>query len=514
METIEERVFLTFLGAGMKEVGNRIKEYYIQNKWVQYVVRVGLIIGILMLVMPFVIGSGYTYLCEDDFSFEGGALGAAEKYGQIKGAVYAAHRYYMQAQGTYFANMVWNLVRPYVRWGMPGFHAVMIANMVVFILALCLTIKTICKDKNYSLCVIFLSFLTIWGMSDSYNLQELLFWYTGTVNFTWVLSFSMLTLVLQLKIREEKDKKKQWMLAGISVITALIGSGGALMITAVQCAWLLLVLLLTYDEIKEKKLILFPFVIAFIGALWNTCAPGNFVRVSNLKSEYAIWNAILDTWRHWKAYAVEIFRNPLFVLILATIFVITISVESKVISRGISNIRMSIIIVSVFATQYLTAFPAILGYQGDGLHNMRTSATYELVTKITFIFMIMCLAQWCRENVVIIHKILPIFVMVMVIFGLFNIQETKNSVKEGYVYNLTKELVNGTIRDVYKVREATLAQLDSASEGEDVVVIVNSIPPNRSMYGMGLMDYPDAFVNISAAGLFRLNSVVVIYKEE
>ena len=76
-----------------------------------------------------------------------------------------------------------------------------------------------------------------------------------------------------------------------------------------------------------------------------------------------------------------------------------------------------------------------------------------------------------------------------------------------------KELYNGTVRDVYKVREATLSQLDSAADGEDAIVYSNPIPSNKTMYGMRLQVDSEALVNRSAAGLFKLNSVTVIYEE-
>ena len=63
------------------------------------------IIGILCAVVPVIVGCGYTYLCEDDFSFEGGAADAADTYGS--NVVAAAHKmvdYYNLNQGTYLFN--------------------------------------------------------------------------------------------------------------------------------------------------------------------------------------------------------------------------------------------------------------------------------------------------------------------------------------------------------------------------------------------------------------------------
>ena len=491
-----------------------IRKYYIQHKWVQYILWIFLVAGILSIVIPFVLSEGYTYLCEDDFSFEAGARDAAEEYGKVKGAFFAAHRYYMTWQGTYFSNFIWQTVRPYMRWGMPGFHAVMIFGAVVFFWSLYVAIRTICKKKILAMSICFLVLSAVLSMEETFGLKELLFWYTGAVNYTWVLAASLLTLALQLKIGEEQNKRKQWMLAGVSIVTALIGSGGALMITAVQCACLLLVLALSYDEIREKKLIAVPFLTAFAGALWNACAPGNFARNDSTMSEYGygVCEALRDTLFCWKEHIAKVINKPLFILILAAVFMVTAIWGRKMISKGVSHIKLFMVMAVMLATQYLAAFPAVLGYHGI-MDSARTVSTFDMIIKMTLIFAVMTLAQWSAEHIGMINKILMAILVVSVVFGIICRSEIKESIKEGYTYNLMKELYNGTVRDVYKVREATLSQLDSAADGEDVIVYSNPIPSNKTMYGMGLQVDSEALVNRSAAGLFKLNSVTVIYKE-
>lgn len=491
----------------------KIKKYYIQHKWVQYILGFLLMAGILAIVISFVFSGGYTYLCEDDFSNEGGARDAAEEYGQIKGAFLAAHRTYMTWQGTYFSNFIWHIVRPYMRWGMPGFHAVMIGGILVFFWTLYVAIRTICRKKIYTLSIFLLVLSAVFSMEDTLGLKELLFWYTGAVNYTWVLSASLMTLALQLKIKEEPNRRKQWVLAGVSIITALIGSGGALMITAVQCACLLLTPILLYDEFREKKLIVVPFLAAFAGALWNVCAPGNFVRNDYTLNEqsYGVGEALRDTLFCWMEHATNLLNKPLFILILMIVFIVTAGWGGKIILKGINHIKLFLVIAGMLVIQYLTAFPVVLGYHGN-LYNMRTSSTFDVIIKLTLIFMIMALAQWSVEHIGAVYKILMVLVVVAAVFSAVNINEMKECVKEGYTYNIMRELYGGTIRDVYKVREATLSQLDSAAEGEDVIVYANPIPLNKTMYGMGLLENSEEFVNSSAAGMFKLKSVTVLYE--
>ena len=227
---------------------------------------------------------------------------------------------------------------------------------------------------------------------------------------------------------------------------------------------------------------------------------------------YGVCEALRDTLFCWKEHIAKVINKPLFILILAAVFMVTAIWGRKMISKGVSHIKLFMVMAVMLATQYLAAFPAVLGYHGI-MDSARTVSTFDMIIKMTLIFAVMTLAQWSAEHIGMINKILMAILVVSVVFGIICRSEIKESIKEGYTYNLMKELYNGTVRDVYKVREATLSQLDSAADGEDVIVYSNPIPSNKTMYGMGLQVDSEALVNRSAAGLFKLNSVTVIYKE-
>ena len=75
------------------------------------------------------------------------------------------------------------------------------------------------------------------------------------------------------------------------------------------------------------------------------------------------------------------------------------------------------------------------------------------------------------------------------------------------------DILDGSLNESYKTREYVMKAMDLAPEGSDLVIEVPWRAHPRSAYGMGLQDSPGEFVNISAAGLFHLNSVVVIYTD-
>ena len=81
------------------------------NKFINYIKKWALIIlfiiGIMIVVFPVIRSCGYTYLCEDDFSYEGGARDLIRDYGNIYvGAVHRMAEYYNTNQGHFFSTIL------------------------------------------------------------------------------------------------------------------------------------------------------------------------------------------------------------------------------------------------------------------------------------------------------------------------------------------------------------------------------------------------------------------------
>lgn len=97
---------------------NKIASKKMDKKKIINIILYLLLIGAIMaIVMPMLIGAGYTYPCEDDFSWEGAGKEYAVLYGDFFGALVGTYRYYVMWQGTYLANFLWFFWRPYDRGG-------------------------------------------------------------------------------------------------------------------------------------------------------------------------------------------------------------------------------------------------------------------------------------------------------------------------------------------------------------------------------------------------------------
>jgi hypothetical protein len=482
-------------------------------RWVIFAV---LIIAILAVTVPVVIGCNYTYMCEDDFATESGAQDAAAFYGSnFIGALHKVHDYAMTNQGTYVPTFLLHFVRAYSRWGFTGFHAVMILNAVFFILALLLLIKALLKDNYSTLLLLLAATIFAFSVVGTDSDKELFFWYTGALTYTLELSLAFITLAFCILFKNTTDPVKRRICLIISMISGFIASGGSLEVTAPNCAWLLLLLILCRQEVKKRKILLLPFIISFAGALINVLAPGNFVRAKDASKagHITLADAIRDTFTCYHDETAAIFGSALFVAVLAAVFIVCMLYRTKIFHYGISNVRILLLVPVTFLIQYFTMFPVVFGYHSTSLDSLRTTATYEIVARFMYLFYTVCLAQWCSEHLrTKAMTALPMAAAAVIAVIVFAASGNKEQdFTNGFTGEILSDYCSGKMKTVYETRKFIMTSLWNAEDGTDVVMTVPLRMDFKSMYGMGLTDDVNSMCNKSAAGLFYLNSVSITY---
>ena len=483
------------------------------------VMRIGiyilLVVAILAILIPVIIGAGYTYPCEDDFGFEAGGKIYANKYGNLLGAFIGAYEYYVAWQGTYVANFLWYFIRAYDRWGIIGFHFVMILILLLFIFSVFLLIKTLIKDKLSMLLILLATYIVIFNSSPLGLEKEFFYWYTGALNFQLEFALACITLALTLRLINENHKKQLYFYMIAAAFTGFLASGGALEVTSFNCSWLLLTLVLHYKKIPNKKTIAVPFAASFLGALINACAKGNFVRNNTTMGDlnYGVLDAIKDTFICWRNEWNAIFCNKFLIVLFVLIFIGCLICKTHIFKNGISTGRMLLLALSTFLIQYFTAFPVILGYHGSDLVRMRTTYTYELLAKLMFLFLIICFAQWLREHLKQ-TLLIPICIALAVVIFVISSNNVFVNISNGFSYQAAKELRSGTIQELYEFRLSVLTHLDQSEKNTDVHLKVPSVPSSNIMYGMGITTDPNCTCNRLAARYYGFNSLIIEYSDE
>ncbi len=480
--------------------------------------------GIVVLTMPIVAGSAYTYLCEDDFSFEGGAQDLYVKYGSsVEGAWVRTWEYYNTNQGTYLFTFLIHVIRAFSRGGLPGLHLYMVAQSILFIIALMAMICSMIEDKIAGLGISLAAFLVIFGMNGTMEGREMFFWYTGSLNYTLELSLSFISvsmLVMYSKVEESLSKK----IMVLSCALAFLVSGGSLNVVAANCAFLAAVVIcgaLNNDKnIKSVVRMLYPFAFSLVGAIINVAAPGNYKRADEVAVEghNTLFDALRDTFVTCISEDRKFFSSLTFILAMIFVLVLCLSFRVKLIRSKVSLARLFVILVGTIATRYFTMFPVSYGYHSDQLISMRTAFSYEVVAKLMYLLFVIVLSQFIWERIEerktnASRMCAIMLVLVMIGSTIVGYGRVKYELKDGMSYNIINDFKTGAMQETYAAREYVLSSLQLSSKEEDVFLTIPHFKMANSAYGMGITSDSNAFVNTAAAGLFGLNSTAIIYEE-
>lgn len=474
------------------------------------------LLAMIAIALPMLYGTMHTVPYSDDYDFEWTALNSVNEYGnEIKAAIKASLNMYENWEGTYVSDCIIYFIRPYSRWGLEGYHAVMTANLLFFILSMMFLFWSLFKKKWQ---VPFLMALLMTAcITDYWGFKELFFWYVGAFQYSFNLSFSFLAVGFAILLSESDNKVKNAVYTVVSLGCGFIASGGSLEIAAANCAMLLMVLAFNANKIKSKVWIAAPFIVAVLNAAISAFAPGNFKRSEGyMESDgisKGITDAIVDTFICWKDEHVRIFGNYLFVLILFALVAFIVVGDVKVIRNQKVGIKqLAVLTVGVILTEYLTAFPVCYGYHSSELTYKRTSYSYRLIASILIIVLVSCLAQWFAEKIRNSKISIKAVSIVAVILTLICVPFAIGSYKEGIHYLLISDSCNGVGAAFYANRVDVLDRLSNAENGSDVYIVEPGIYSN-ALLGPGITDNKDDYVNQSVSRFFNLNSVVVEFKD-
>lgn len=487
----------------------------------RYILGVIFAVGIIVMALPVVCASGYTYLCEDDFSFEGGAKDLFEQYGSsVVGAAIRTRDYYNTNQGTYLFTFLIHLLRAFSRGGLTGLHVYMVFDSLLFVASLLNLMRLIIKDRTAWLGTSFATFLMIFGMSRTLQAKELFFWYTGTLNFTLELSLSFIAISLLLLYL--RDDKKAYLIC--SCVFAFLASGGSLNIVSCSCAWLLTVVFLLLWQKKFKKQALLPFGFGFIGAVINAVAPGNFIRSDEplIEGHATFFDALRDTAVMLMSEEKFFFSNLIFIIGLLLVFAVCAGYRVKLIETGVSLPLLLIALVGTTAIRYFTLFPVAYGYHTELMSNMRTTASYEIVGKLTYVFFMLFFSQFVWERCekdsseasakTTSGRICVATIVALLFITILGFGKIKPELKDGMTYNVLNDFRTGAIQETYAARKYAFDSFAAAEKGTDVILTIGPFKQSMALYGMGLAEDSEWFVNRSAASLFDLNSVTILYE--
>ncbi|MCR5674253.1 MAG: DUF6056 family protein [Lachnospiraceae bacterium] len=480
-----------------------------------------LILASLAVAVPVVIGSAYTYLSADDFSFEGAMVGLTELYGSpLKAALIRTWEYCLWREGCYLGNFLVHYVRPYTNGGLMGHPVVLVINSLFFLWSLHFMITTFFKKRSLTSCVlIFAVLVSTFQLSGTLNDQELFFWFTGAMDYSLEMSLLFLALAFYRRGADEERIGRKRLLYILSAVFGFLACGGSLEIVSPACSCMLLMLMLRFRQDRGRKISYVPFLGTFAGGLCNAVMPGNFVRSEEtfVEGHITIWDAFRDAVVCYGSETKTILGSPVFLLLLAGTFAVCYVYRTELKRDGMSTGWILALIPGVFLMQYFMMFPVIYGSHTVVLNSGRTMVAYEIVARYLYLFYVICLAQWVREHVDAVKKIrvgIAVAFAAVVLFAVIAHGRVVTDIKEGFSYRIAADLRSGAMQETWALRAYTLSSLENAEEGTDGIVWAPYRAKARSMYSMGLSADCSEFNNVSGASLFRLKSATVVYPDE
>lgn len=492
-----------------------MKRLFQDKETLNKLLRVVLVLLIITVIATPLIGTMYTFMSEDDFSYEsGGKNGAAEYQSSIVSSFYKTVNIYKSQQGCYTPMFLDHLFIPYSRFGFPGFHAAMFTYVALFIVSLAVIIFSLVKDKTASLVVLLAALMSVFTMSYTHMDTDIMFWHTETLGYTLMMAFLFFGIYYSI-MSFRKDGFKTVLCIIASSLFAFLASGASLTVTAVNCALLLAVLILNYEKLQNRKYLVIPFVSGFIGALINAVAPGNFIRADD--SLVPGHETLLDGFRDTFSCLFEAFPKAVdIIFILMTVIVIAICIIYKVevLRGGISNARMLIVLGGVLLLQYFEVFPGAFGshvYVFTG----HLAIEHYIITRLTFLFVAVCFAQWLREHVSALENSKTILKGICAVATLLILvlPVTRGILHDSFTARTYRDFRSGTYNRVFHIREFEVSTFELAEDGTDCIVYQKWDVSSETLPGMGITEDSEWFVNRSAANLFGLHTTTVLIQE-
>lgn len=482
------------------------------NKYLKDTINVILTVAILVIVAIMVIAASYTYPCEDDYSWICGLKDIIKLRGgnAFTASLKGAAGYYKSNEGSFFANFLVYFINPYEKYGLPGFHVIMIVNVLLFVYSCRYFINSIIKDEtvrqSYLLSALVLTFCLYCTNGD----KELFIWFTGACYYTVELALSMLSAGIL--IRMLKADKIDISKIAIASVLGFLASGGNLIVTATHCSVILIIIIMCFGQFKADKRFFIPFIVSLIGGIINALGPGNFARANEsvIEGHSTVFDALSDTFLIVVKELKVLSHSTLFIVIVVAAFLIALSTKAVITDKKISGLWAILSWVASLVVIYVSFFPAGLGAHSDSLASERLHMVFYIIASFMIVFASTMTGLWARnlkDKVKLITMVAVVAVsLVILLFKGGKLDDFRN----GYVTCVIDDVKSGNLRSNYIMRAHILSTFEMAEEGSDVILFMPYYEC-RSTYGMGVNEDPNSFGNDTIENWKNLNSVTVYY---
>ena len=261
-----------------------------------------------------------------------------------------------------------------------------------------------------------------------------------------------------------------------------------------------------------------PFLGALAGGLTNVFLPGNWRRLAGdaVEGPTSFGDAVRDTMITYFPEMLKVLQSPVFVLLLVCVFAAALFYRIKIRPSGMTVGWLVIVFAGLLLLRLMLVFCACFGTHKPMLAHLRIISTFEMTARWTYLFFVICLAQWLHEHVKADkQKLLRVAVAVLAVLAVGNClvfrDRVKADIKDGFSYEILADLKHGEKQENYAIQTYVLTSLALVQKDTDGIVWKPKTTVGRTAYSVGLSADCEEFYNRSAAGMFGLHTVTVLH---
>lgn len=466
---------------------------------------------LLLFIVPYLYLAFFGTIAQDDFSMLL-TISRLPVDTFLERVYYFAVNFYIDWQGTFFSNILFSVfLIPFHRFGNFIIQTEMFLGITFYLLSMFyMFYKLVSKiTDNYvnrnviTGMIVGTCFVTI--IFHSICVKDVFYWISGMVVYLIPLALAFLSLAILL---DDNSNKFKYVLGALM---AFLSSGGSTNVAAFTCFSTLMLTVL--DTLRKKKFGwngIF-FLAAFIGAIINVMAPGNYVRYNGTPNTD---NAVIALKLSVQAVIAR-YKWPyvmVFSFICITVIMIFIQNDDDIINKlkRIKFINPILLAIILFWGEVIIDFPVFLGATFLSERNIFMAKNALSIFTILFLADTIGYLNNRFDLSRMINKKTLAIVLVMCITSAILIISLDDKTKE-YPYVIVNDIFQGKQFDYVRANNYVLDTIKN-SNGGDLVIEVDNYPIIDYMKGMGVKEETDNWVNRYIRDLYGFDSVSIIYK--
>lgn len=466
-------------------------------------ITVVLCLGMVAFAAVFLAVAAHTLINSDDYGSlieyqVGGGLGSI-----LQNAARLTGRAYLEHMGAYTSFFLGNALIFAFMEGWFSLPALMVVLTLLLMAAWVGFVMTavcsagLCRDRSERNVALLFGAASLFCVYDIQVWPEIDNWISGFNAYGLPTIFGMIAAAL---LCRRAAASRRW--AVVATVCAFLSSGGTLQITGGICSLLLVILLIKLLQGFAKPADGIVFGAAFVGALINVAAPGNYVRRDSLDPTGFHPGIAFPFIIQWGNTVWTSLLTHAWVLALAVgIFVLGVHLHQRIRPQ---TWKLLLLLVACAAAPYVSAFPVCLGYGGGYFPNRCLWAATSLaaLALLAGAFVLGCLAGRLLAGRG--EKALPVaasaVIAVLAIAGILRLPD------ESAAYRTLRHLTDGTIAEYCRESEAVMDELSRQKKGEQATVTY--LPPSiEEIKPFYLSPDPENEINLYVAEYFGLESV-------